>query len=111
MFRLNLQKEIISNIRSFFRTTMETLDLVQNQTERVIDFFCSQGAGFQEEYLKVLKEWLERTRDMREEFMKMTEDYLISIEKTVLSGDEAKAGEDTDDKGGAKPKNGGSQTT
>ncbi len=87
MIDLDLQKQIILNIRTLFKTTMEALDLAQNHTEKVIDFFCSQGKGLQNEYVSVLREWLNRAKSMRDDFRSITESYLSSIERVLYYGE------------------------
>ncbi len=83
MFYMSFPRDVVSNIKSFFKTTMDTLDIVQAQTEKIIDMFYSSGVEAQKEYIKLFKEWLKRSKEMRDNLRRTTEEYLNSFEELV----------------------------
>ena len=87
MFTSSFQKNLVHNIRSFFKTTMDTLDIVQGHAEHAVDMFYEGSAGVQRQCLEVFREWLKESKKFRDQMRKLTEDYLDSIER-VLKGSE-----------------------
>ena len=88
MFTSSFRKNLVSNIRSFFKTTMDTLDIVQGHAEQAVDMFYKGSTGVQKQCLEVFKEWLKESKKFRDQMRKLTEDYLDSIEKILKESEE-----------------------
>ncbi len=75
-----LQKQILQTVKIIFKTTMDSIDSVQNQMEKFLELAVSQSSGTQEQFTKLVKEWMQTAKKMREDFRKMTEEFLKKME-------------------------------
>ena len=75
-----LQKQILQTVKIIFKTTMDSIDSVQNQMEKFLELAVNQSSGTQEQFTKLVKEWMQTAKKMREDFRKMTEEFLKKME-------------------------------
>ncbi len=75
-----IQKQAIQTAKLIFKATMDSIDTIQNQMEKFLEVAVNQTAGLQDQYSKLIKEWLETAKKMREEFKKMTDEFLKKLE-------------------------------
>ena len=75
-----LQKQILQTVKIIFKTTMDSIDSVQSQMEKFLELAVNQSSGTQEQFTKLVKEWMQTAKKMREDFRKMTEDFLKKME-------------------------------
>jgi polyhydroxyalkanoate synthesis regulator phasin len=68
--------DLVGYMQSSFETTMNTLGILQNQGEKILNALLDQGVVAQQEGRKVLSEWMSMARKGREDYSKMMRDNL-----------------------------------
>lgn len=81
------QKEMLQLLKSNVETYFQTQEMLQNQSEKMLDMMVTQSEAIQTEGKNLLKKWLESVkkanadyRKMMEENLKKSEDYLGQLD-------------------------------
>lgn len=73
--------EYVNFMRSSFRTWMESVTLMQDQGERLLDLILKQGVTGYEEGKKALGEWTVNYKKASEQFKSSVEENLTKLEE------------------------------
>lgn len=68
---MKLAKQMIDFNKATFDNSFNTMVLVQEQTEKMVNAFLEQSAWLPEEGKKILNEWVAAYKKGREEFKKV----------------------------------------
>ena len=84
-----IAKQMIEFHKTTFDNTSYTMEIIQNETEKMVNMFLKQAPWFPAEGKEAVNEWLTTYKKNREAFKTnvnesytKVEDFLVNIEKT-----------------------------
>lgn len=79
-----MAKQMLDFQKSTFENTFNTINVFQEQSERMFDAFLDQqGSMMPEESKKAIKEWLNMCKKARDDYKKMIDDGFKKVESYV----------------------------
>lgn len=75
--------EYVKFMRNAFRTSMKSVNLMQDQGERLLGLILRQSEAGYEESKKTLGEWADNYKQAREQFQSTVEENLAKLEESL----------------------------
>ena len=75
----------ISFMQSSFETTVNTMNMLQDQGEKILNSVLDQGLVAQKEGRKILGEWIEMSKKGRDDYGKMVKENLDNMNELFNS--------------------------
>ncbi len=69
----DFRKHMLRSTMFTFRMAMDGIDTVHTQMERFVDLMMGGTVGFQNHVSKIMKDWLQMAKSMREKYREMAE--------------------------------------
>ena len=99
-----MAKQMIDFQKSTFENTFNTINVFQEQSERMFDTFLEQqGSMMPEESKNAIKEWLTMCKKARDDYKKMVDDGFKKVE-SYLAADTGGSKSESSSKSGEKAK-------
>ena len=83
--QLKWAEDLSDFMQSSFDTTVNTLSMLQDQGEKIINTLLDQGLVAQQEGRKVLNDWVEMGKKGRDEYKRMMKDNLGKLNEFFKS--------------------------
>lgn len=81
----DMQQEMIKMWRTSWESCVKTAKMVQDQSEKMLELYVSQGEAIQEESKNLLKEGIKAAKDAQETYLKTVEENLKKFEETATA--------------------------
>ncbi len=79
-----LWEELFNYVKSAYLSSVGTLTMVQDQSERMLNMVIQQSTLWQDETKKVIGEWASNVRKQRHDYQKRIEDNLKRLEDSFF---------------------------
>ena len=80
-----IAKQMIDFNKTAFDNSFNTMGMLQEQTEKMMDTFVSQAVWLPEEGKKAINEWVKAYKKGREDFKKSVDENFKKVEDTFAS--------------------------
>lgn len=76
----NMFKEMSGLLKSHFENTMNSVNMFQDQTEKITKLMLEQGQNLQNEGKKFMEQWTDSVKKQQEDYKKMLQGQLHKLD-------------------------------
>jgi len=69
-------QELLKVSRGSYLESIKALSKLQEETEKIIATIAEKGAGFRDDSMKLIQNWIDSSNKIREDFQKMAEESM-----------------------------------
>ncbi|HEU18015.1 MAG TPA: hypothetical protein ENO00_01345 [Deltaproteobacteria bacterium] len=86
----NMAKQTFDFYRSTFENAFKAMSMLQEQTQRMMDMYLDQTAGFPEEGKKAVREWVNAYKKGSQDFKKAVDESFAKVDKYFTTEEKEK---------------------